>query len=183
LLRSNCHLSEPDAGLCVTVHLPNCRLNSYVSLERSTIEHNPSYLHLVPFPVRLHRGDRRRPGSAPWNLWRAIRPAAPSAPKVVPHPSSSPARGPSARFGFSIDEESPCLEPTDSQLKSGKREAEVLFGSLCLDYGQTAPYRLSSGQNRSGGGGGLLTCCRPLGRNNHSSRKGLFASTENRTCR
>jgi hypothetical protein len=38
------------------------------------------------------------------------------------------------------------------------------------DYGQTAPYCLSSGPNRSGDGGGLLTSCRPTIHNTPSPR-------------
>ena len=53
-----------------------------------------------------------------------------------------------------------CIYGGGPEAKS--REAAI-SGALLPDYGQTAPYRLSSGSNRSGGGGGLLASCRAIG--------------------
>jgi hypothetical protein len=60
---------------------------------------------------------------------------------------------------------------------AGEANAECLRAWVCAvgdlsDDGQTAPYWLSSGPNRSGGGG-LLTSFRPTGRHDSEARVSL----------
>jgi predicted Zn-dependent protease len=69
------------------------------------------------------------------------------------------------------DPDVPILKQAQTEYSKLKiTKARCYLGRSFLDHGQSAPYRLSSGPNRSGGGGGLLTSGRRYVRNLETPR-------------